>query len=134
MTRHHNKKSFLSQTKYDIQMRARAIEHRRKTTMYGHAQGKIIGEDTMYGHTQGKIIGEDTMYGNAQGKIGEDREDTIYGKYERDDLKLVMTLTTLTSIKLPNILPETFQIVLRYIYGGKFLCMTNFSLFDPYYP
>ncbi|EXX53844.1 hypothetical protein RirG_240090 [Rhizophagus irregularis DAOM 197198w] len=49
MTRHHNKKSFLSQTKYDIQMRARAIEHRRKTTMYGHAQGKIIGEDTMYG-------------------------------------------------------------------------------------
>ncbi|UZO04065.1 uncharacterized protein OCT59_024464 [Rhizophagus irregularis] len=188
MTRHHNKKSFLSQTKYDIQMRARAIEHRRKTTMYGHAQGKIIGEDTMYGHTQGKIIGEDTMYGNAQGKIGEDREDTIYGKYERDDVHCSLSklaenileildddeyyditvevgndlnvrifrahmvilkyhssylqrirpikklIRTLTSIKLPNILPETFQIVLRYIYGGKFLCMTNFSLFDPYYP
>ncbi|EXX76347.1 uncharacterized protein OCT59_021154 [Rhizophagus irregularis] len=26
---------------------------------------------------------------------------------------------TLTSIKLPNILPETFHIILRYIYGGK---------------
>ncbi|CAB5208013.1 unnamed protein product [Rhizophagus irregularis] len=62
MTRHHNKKSFLSQTKYDIQMRARAIEHRRKTTMYGHAQGKIIGEDTMYGNAQGKIKIKDTMY------------------------------------------------------------------------
>ncbi|CAB5347383.1 unnamed protein product [Rhizophagus irregularis] len=48
MTRHHNKKSFLSQTKYDIQMRARAIEHRRKTTMYGNAQGKIKRKDTMY--------------------------------------------------------------------------------------
>ncbi|CAB4395932.1 unnamed protein product [Rhizophagus irregularis] len=69
MTRHHNKKSFLSQTKYDIQMRARAIEHRRKireATMYGHAQSKIIGEDTMYGHAQSKIIGEDTMYGEYE--------------------------------------------------------------------
>ncbi|POG74271.1 hypothetical protein GLOIN_2v1771484 [Rhizophagus irregularis DAOM 181602=DAOM 197198] len=151
MTRHHNKKSFLSQTKYDIQMRARAIEHRRKTTMYGHAQGKIIGEDT--------------MYGNAQGKIGEDREDTIYDDDEYYDITVEVgndlnvrifrahmvilkyhssylqrirpikkLIRTLTSIKLPNILPETFQIVLRYIYGGKFLCMTNFSLFDPYYP
>ncbi|GES83719.1 BTB/POZ protein [Rhizophagus clarus] len=26
---------------------------------------------------------------------------------------------TLTHIKLPNILPETFQIILRYIYGGR---------------
>ncbi|POG65739.1 hypothetical protein GLOIN_2v1663379, partial [Rhizophagus irregularis DAOM 181602=DAOM 197198] len=26
---------------------------------------------------------------------------------------------TLTHIKLPNILPEIFQIILRYIYGGK---------------
>ncbi|UZO02779.1 uncharacterized protein OCT59_021258 [Rhizophagus irregularis] len=28
---------------------------------------------------------------------------------------------TLVNIKLPNILPETFQIILRYIYGGKIL-------------
>ncbi|GET60411.1 high mobility group nucleosome-binding domain-containing protein 5-like [Rhizophagus irregularis DAOM 181602=DAOM 197198] len=86
MTRHHNKKSFLSQAKYDIQMRARAIEHRRKireATMYGHAQGKIIREDTMYGNAQGNSIGEDredAIYGNAQGNlIGEDREGAIYG-------------------------------------------------------
>ncbi|UZO02671.1 uncharacterized protein OCT59_021150 [Rhizophagus irregularis] len=58
MTRHHNKKSFLSQAKYDIQMRARAIEHRRKireATMYGNAQGNSIGEDR-----------EDAIYGNVQ--------------------------------------------------------------------
>ncbi|CAB4488307.1 unnamed protein product [Rhizophagus irregularis] len=94
MTRHHNKKSFLSQTKYDIQMRARAIEHRRKTTMYGH--------------TQGKIIGEDTMYGNAQGKIGEDREDAIYGKYERDDVHCRYT-------NLPNLHPRLQQWLINYI-------------------
>ncbi|UZN99705.1 uncharacterized protein OCT59_000972 [Rhizophagus irregularis] len=29
-SRHHNKKSFLSQAKYDIQMRARVIEHIEK--------------------------------------------------------------------------------------------------------
>ncbi|UZO02750.1 uncharacterized protein OCT59_021229 [Rhizophagus irregularis] len=27
---------------------------------------------------------------------------------------------TLTNIKLPSILPDTFQIILRYIYGGRF--------------
>ncbi|CAB4437565.1 unnamed protein product [Rhizophagus irregularis] len=77
MTRHHNKKSFLSQAKYDIQMRARAIEHRRnirEATMYGNAQGNSIGEDR-----------EDAIYGNAQGNsIGEDREDAIYGNVQEE--------------------------------------------------
>ncbi|CAB5213286.1 unnamed protein product [Rhizophagus irregularis] len=88
MTRHHNKKSFLSQAKYDIQMRARAIEHRRKireATMYGNAQGKIRRKDTMYRNVQEKIGRKDTMYGNAQGNlIGEDREDAIYGNVQEE--------------------------------------------------
>ncbi|PKY37104.1 hypothetical protein RhiirB3_461376 [Rhizophagus irregularis] len=29
------------------------------------------------------------------------------------------TLTHITHIKLPNILPEIFQMILRYIYGGR---------------
>ncbi|PKC66052.1 hypothetical protein RhiirA1_460259 [Rhizophagus irregularis] len=137
MTRHHNKKSFLSQTKYDIQMRARAIEHRRKTTMYGNAQGKI-GED------REDAIYDDDEYYDITVEVGNDlnvrifRAHMVILKYHSSYLQRIRPIKklirTLTSIKLPNILPETFQIVLRYIYGGKFLCMTNFSLFDPYYP
>ncbi|RIA82870.1 BTB/POZ protein, partial [Glomus cerebriforme] len=36
---------------------------------------------------------------------------------------------TLTSIKLPNILPEIFQIVLRYIYGGR-LTLEEYDISD----
>uniref|UniRef100_U9UL01 Kelch-like protein 17 n=1 Tax=Rhizophagus irregularis (strain DAOM 181602 / DAOM 197198 / MUCL 43194) TaxID=747089 RepID=U9UL01_RHIID len=36
---------------------------------------------------------------------------------------------TLTNIKLPNILPEIFQIVLRYIYGGK-ISLEEYDILD----
>ncbi|RIA96752.1 hypothetical protein C1645_871848 [Glomus cerebriforme] len=36
---------------------------------------------------------------------------------------------TLTNIKLPNILPESFQIVLRYIYGGR-LSLEEYGISD----
>ncbi|PKC57026.1 hypothetical protein RhiirA1_541818 [Rhizophagus irregularis] len=36
---------------------------------------------------------------------------------------------TLTHIKLPNILPEIFQIILRYIYGGK-LVLKEYDILD----
>ncbi|RIA90342.1 BTB/POZ protein [Glomus cerebriforme] len=35
----------------------------------------------------------------------------------------------LAQIKLPNILPETFQIILRYIYGGR-LCLEEYDISD----
>ncbi|GET03215.1 carbohydrate-binding module family 13 protein [Rhizophagus clarus] len=34
-------------------------------------------------------------------------------------LSINVNKNTLTHIKLPNILPETFQVILRYIYGGR---------------
>ncbi|CAB4464319.1 unnamed protein product [Rhizophagus irregularis] len=36
---------------------------------------------------------------------------------------------TLTHIKLPNISPEIFQIILRYIYGGK-LSLEEYDTLD----
>ncbi|GES76320.1 carbohydrate-binding module family 13 protein [Rhizophagus clarus] len=47
---------------------------------------------------------EDEEYYNITIEVGND-------PYKNDE--------TLINIKLPNILPETFQIILRYIYGGK---------------
>ncbi|CAB4485578.1 unnamed protein product [Rhizophagus irregularis] len=93
-SRHHNKKSFLSQAKYDIQMRARVTEHIEKPLCMDTLKEilekitKTLCMDTlkerlekitktlcMVRHAQGKIGEEDdAMYG----KIGDDNEDAVY--------------------------------------------------------
>ncbi|CAB5382449.1 unnamed protein product [Rhizophagus irregularis] len=82
-SRHHNKKSFLSQAKYDIQMRARVIEHIEKPLCMDTLKEilekitKTLCMDTLKERLE-KIT--KTLW-HAQGKIGEE-DDAMYGKYE----------------------------------------------------
>ncbi|CAB4373908.1 unnamed protein product [Rhizophagus irregularis] len=85
-SRHHNKKSFLSQAKYDIQMRARVIEHIEKPLCMDTLKEilekitKTLCMDTLKERLE-KITKTLCMVRHAQGKIGEE-DDAMYGKYE----------------------------------------------------
>ncbi|CAB4437662.1 unnamed protein product [Rhizophagus irregularis] len=76
-----------------------------------------------------EILDDDEYY-DITIEVGDDpnvrifRAHMVILKYRSPYLRKILSTNkkidgTLTSIKLPNILPETFQIVLRYIYGGK---------------
>ncbi|GBB91293.1 hypothetical protein RclHR1_01850003 [Rhizophagus clarus] len=73
----------------------------------------------------------DEEYYDITIEVGNDPYVTIFRAhmvilhYRSSYLKRILSINnkkndrTLTHIKLPNISPETFQIILRYIYGGK---------------
>ncbi|CAB4426078.1 unnamed protein product [Rhizophagus irregularis] len=74
---------------------------------------------------------DDDEYYDIIIEVGKDPDVKIFHahmiilKYRSPYLRRILSTNkrkndgTLTHIKLPNILPEIFQIVLRYIYGGK---------------
>ncbi|GBB96634.1 hypothetical protein RclHR1_00280026 [Rhizophagus clarus] len=73
---------------------------------------------------------EDDEYHDVTIEVGDDpyvkifRAHVVILNYRSPNLRKIFSTNkksdeTLTHIKLPNILPEIFQIILRYIYGGK---------------
>ncbi|RIA83357.1 hypothetical protein C1645_466916 [Glomus cerebriforme] len=87
-----------------------------------------------------KILDDDEYY-DITIEVGNDpyvkvfRAHMVILNYRSPYLRRILSMNkkkndgTLTNIKLPNILPEIFQIILRYIYGGR-LSLEEYDISD----
>ncbi|CAB5189656.1 unnamed protein product [Rhizophagus irregularis] len=85
-SRHHNKKSFLSQAKYDIQMRARVIEHIEKPLCMDTLKEilekitKTLCMDTLKERLE--KITKTLCMDEGMGTFKENKKRSMYGKNE----------------------------------------------------